>query len=56
VAATGLVVGEIRGLVEALVGLLVVRAREVLGLVGHLTEVRHGIPSSVLGRWVILRT
>src|ERR1700759_189478 len=42
VLVPGLVAGEVRGLVERLVGLLVVVAGEVLGLVSHLTEVRHG--------------
>src|ERR1700750_2429355 len=47
VLVTGLVVSELRGLVQDLVGLLVVLAGKVLGLVSHLTEVRHGAPSIV---------
>src|SRR5436305_13811352 len=44
VLVAGLVANEVRGLVEGLIGLLVVVAGEVLGLVSHLTEVRHGAP------------
>src|SRR5579859_2982911 len=47
VLVAGLVVSEVGGLVEGLVGLLVVVAGEVLGLVSHLTEVRHSAPCVV---------